>query len=152
MNRSIRASVRTTTGNGLRTITAVLLATSFACATAHAQQAYPSQPVRLVVPFPPGGSNDIIARALAHRLTEPLGKPVVVENKAGAGGVIGSEFVARAAPDGHTLLFSSSTFSVTAAVRKLPYDPIGEFTAVASIGRGPMMIVVHPTIPAQTIN
>ena len=122
------------------------------CTVAVAQQEYPSQPIRIIVPFPPGGSNDIIARALAFRLTDPLGKPVVVENKAGAGGVIGSEFVARATPDGHTLLFSSSTFSVTAAVRKLPYDPIGDFTAVASIGRGPMMIVVHPSVPAHSIN
>lgn len=141
-NRSNSASI-------LRTLATAAL--SLASFTAIAQTEFPTQPVRLVVPFPPGGSNDIIARAIALRMTDSLGKPVIVENKPGAGGVIGAEFVARAIPDGHTLLFSSSSFSVTAATRKLPYDAINDFTGVASVGRGPMMIIVHPALPARSI-
>jgi tripartite-type tricarboxylate transporter receptor subunit TctC len=135
-----------TSCTGLLALLATLATPAFA-----QQDGFPTHPIRVVVPFPPGGSNDIIARAIALRMTESLGKPVIVENKAGAGGVIGSEYVARATPDGHTLLFSSSTFSVTAATRKLPYDALGDFTGVASIGRGPMMIVTHPSIPANNI-
>lgn len=129
----------------------LLVACALAAPPALSQQEFPTQPVRMVVPFPPGGSNDIIARAIALRMTEAIGKPVIIENRAGAGGVIGAEYVARAVPDGHTLLFSSSSFSVTAATRKLPYDPINDFTGVASVGRGPMMIVVHPALPAASI-
>lgn len=115
-------------------------------------QTFPSKPVRLVVPFPPGGSNDIVARTLSQPLTRALGQNVIVENRAGGMTVIGAELVARAPADGHTLLMVSFAFIANAALRsKLPYDTVKDFAAVAAAGFTPFMIAVHPSLPVKSV-
>jgi tripartite-type tricarboxylate transporter receptor subunit TctC len=107
--------------------------------------------VRLVVPFPPGGSNDVIARAMAPQLAKRLGTNVIVENKAGAAGVIGSDAVAKAPPDGSQLLLTSSTFLTTAATQsKLPYDPLAAFTPIAMVAEGPLLVAVPADRPIKS--
>jgi tripartite-type tricarboxylate transporter receptor subunit TctC len=124
-----------------------LLGALFAASCAWAQPAL----VRLVVPFPPGGSNDVIARAMAPQLAKRLGTNVIVENKGGAAGVIGSDAVAKAAPDGSYLLLTSSTFLTTAATQaKLPYDPIAAFIPVAMVAEGPLLVAVPAEKPIKT--
>src|SRR5688500_4114944 len=107
--------------------------------------------VRLVVPFPPGGSNDVIARAMAPQLAKRLGTNVIVENKAGAAGVIGADAVAKAPPDGSQLLLTSSTFLTTAATQsKLPYDPLAAFTPIAMVAEGPLLVAVPADRPIRS--
>ena len=113
-------------------------------------QTWPSRPVRIIVPFPPGGSNDVLARALADRLSPRIGQPVVIENRAGAGGSIGADAVAKSAPDGHTLLFISSSLATNAATQPLPYDPATDFTAIAQVAAAPMIVVVGADFEART--
>ena len=119
-------------------------------AMAHAQQ-YPSKTIRIVVPFAPGGNVDINARTVAPGLTELLGQPVVVDNRAGAGGMIGSEIVAKAPPDGYTLLMASnSVYSVAPNVYAKPLiNPLRDFTAVSGISNVPFVLVIHPSVPAR---
>jgi tripartite-type tricarboxylate transporter receptor subunit TctC len=106
---------------------------------------YPSRPIRVIVPQAPGGSNDIMARYVGGQLTERLGRQVVVDNRPGAEGMIGTEIVARANPDGYTLLMASTAFTMNPAVlKKLPYDPIKDFDWVATFGKAPVVIVVGP--------
>ncbi|MEA3193065.1 MAG: hypothetical protein QOD26_1398 [Betaproteobacteria bacterium] len=113
---------------------------------------YPSKPIRLVVPFPPGGSNDIVARMLATQLAGPLGQSVVIENKGGAGGVLGTDSVAKAAPDGYQLLLISVAYAFAPALYKaLPYDPATAFAPITIVGRGPSALTVHPSVPASTV-
>jgi tripartite-type tricarboxylate transporter receptor subunit TctC len=122
----------------------------FACAVALGQ-GYPSKPVQFVVPYPPGGSNDVLARALAPRLSAKLGQPVLVDNRGGAGGVIGADALSKAPADGYTIGIISSSFTTSAAVQaRLPFDPVKSFSAVALIGRGPLVLVVSPKVPART--
>jgi tripartite-type tricarboxylate transporter receptor subunit TctC len=111
-----------------------------------------SKPVRLVVPFAPGGTNDIAARGIAPELGEALGQQVVVENRAGAGGQIGAEVVAKAAPDGHTLMMASSSVmtNAPAVYTKLRYDILRDFAPIGRVGELPLVIVVHPSVPAKT--
>lgn len=114
--------------------------------------AYPSKPIRLIVPQAPGGSNDIFARLIGSQLGERIGAQVVVDNRPGAEGMIGSELVARAAPDGYTMLMASTAFTMNPAViKKLPYDPIKDFTFIATLGRGPVLITVGPSLPVNSI-
>jgi tripartite-type tricarboxylate transporter receptor subunit TctC len=119
---------------------------AFATSTAFAQS-FPSKPVRWVVPFPPGGATDIIARIVAQKMTEAWGEPVVIENRAGAAGAIGSEAVARAAPDGHTILMgTTSTHAVGPAVNpRLPYNPLTDFAPVTLVATFPNVLVAHPS-------
>jgi tripartite-type tricarboxylate transporter receptor subunit TctC len=110
----------------------------------------PTRPIRLVVPFAPGGSNDIVGRIIAEPLTQILGQPVVIENRAGAGSVIGSEAVARAAPDGNTLLINSSQPTVPAIVARVPYNAVTDFAGIAVAGFSPYTLVVNPQVPARS--
>lgn len=118
-----------------------------------AAQTYPDKPVRVVVPFPPGGAADIVARHVTARLTEALGQQFIVDNRAGAGGAIGTEYVARATPDGYTMLMaSSSTMSINPHIgARSPYDPNRSFAPVVLIGYAPNVLVVHPSVPARTV-
>ena len=123
------------------------------CAAALAQtESYPSRAVRIVVPFAPGGSVDILARLIAPKLSESMGQQVVVDNRAGASGNIGTEIVARAAPDGYTLLINTLPFVVnTFLFGKLPYDPQADFVPLALLSSSPSAIAVHPSLPVRTI-
>ncbi len=114
---------------------------------------FPVKPIRLIIPFAAGGVSDILGRALAQRLTELYGQPVVAENRAGAGGAVGSEVVANSAPDGYTLLLSSvSTIAIGPyLVKKLPYDPIGGLTPVGIVGFSPNVLAINPALPFRTL-
>jgi tripartite-type tricarboxylate transporter receptor subunit TctC len=105
---------------------------------------FPSKPLRLIVPFPPGGSNDLLARYFADKLTHGLGQQVIVDNRAGANGIIGTEMASKTTPDGYTLLIISTSFTMNAAVRKLPYDVHTSFDPIALLGSSPNSIVVYP--------
>jgi tripartite-type tricarboxylate transporter receptor subunit TctC len=108
--------------------------------------------IRLVDGFPPGGGSDLVSRTLAEKLAERFGQPVVVENRAGAGGSIGAEFVAKAAPDGYTvLLCTASSMGVNPALRKLPYDPVQDLMPVSLVSRVSYLLVVHPSLPAKSV-
>ncbi len=115
-------------------------------------QSYPVKPIRFVIPFPPGGGTDILGRALAPKVSEGLGQQVVVENRGGAGGNIGSEHVAKAAPDGYTLLLGANTLAINATLyQKLGFDPIKDFASVTMLALGPMVLVAHPGVPAKDL-
>src|SRR4051812_15896120 len=115
-----------------------------------AQAQYPSKRITLVVPFGAGGSNDILARAIGQKLSESWQVPVIIENVAGASGSLGAARVAKAEPDGHTLLILSSTYTINSAVQPvLPYDPKTGFSAVAMLGKAPMMLAVSKQLPAK---
>jgi tripartite-type tricarboxylate transporter receptor subunit TctC len=124
----------------------------FAAAPALAQQ-YPSKPVRVIVPFPPGTATDILARLTADQLAKSLGQQFVVENRPGAGGVIGTEAAAKAPADGYTLVMATSgPFGINPAIYpKLPYDPIGDFAPITNIGLTPQTLVVNPNAPFKTL-
>jgi tripartite-type tricarboxylate transporter receptor subunit TctC len=137
----------------MRSVTLVTGVWSLAlCAVAGAlAQTYPVRPVRLVVPFPPGGSNDIVGRVIATGLGERLGKQVIVDNRAGGNSIIGTEIAANAQPDGYTLLVISTSFTTNPIIHKLPYDPLKSFAWVAMLGIGPNVLVVNPGLPVNTV-
>ena len=118
---------------------------------AHAQADWPNKPVRIVVPFAPGGGSDFIARYIARRLTEELKQPFIVENKPGAGGNIGTEQGLKSPPDGYTLTLIASSYTVNPSVYKLNFDPVADMTPIVQISQGPLLIVVNPNIPAKTL-
>jgi len=130
----------------------VVLALTGAVAAQDAAKDYPNKPVRLIIPFPPGGSNDVVGRLFATHLGERLGKQVVVDNRgAGAGGVVGSEVAANSPHDGYTLLIISLAHAVNPWLYKLPYDPIKAFTPVAILASGPNVLVVNPGLPVNSV-
>lgn len=115
-------------------------------------QAYPSRPIRLLVPLAPGGGNDTAARVIGQKLAEALGQPVVVENRPGGGSVIASEIVAKAPPDGHTLYLVSTAFTVAPSLRaKLPFDTLRDFTAISRVAVAPGALIVHPSLPVRSV-
>ncbi len=122
-------------------------------ALAQAPGAYPERPITFIVPFGAGGAGDVVGRVIAEKLAERLGKPIIIETRAGGNGIIGSEAVARARPDGYTLLLATSaTHAVNPAIRRtLPYNPVADFAPVALIGRFPFMICVNPRLGARTL-
>ena len=132
----------------------VLLCTFFIAAffpMTAAAQTYPSKPVRFIVPFPPGGSNDVVGRMIAAQLSTRLDKTVIVENQGGAGGLIGTEMAARSLPDGYTLLLVSVAYAFIPAIYKLPYDPATAFAPVAILGAGPVVIAVTSKLPVNSV-
>ncbi|MBS4047354.1 MAG: tripartite tricarboxylate transporter substrate binding protein [Alphaproteobacteria bacterium] len=116
-------------------------------------QAYPSRPITLVVPYPPGGTTDIVARLVAPKIAEQLGQSIVIENKGGAGGTIGAGFVTKSAPDGYTLLLGTPPDQVTAQflTKQISYDPAKDFAPISLLVRGPNVLVVNPNVPAKTL-
>jgi len=126
-----------------------------ACATAAAQtpdaSRFPTKPIRLIVPFPPGGSNDILGRFLAQKMSDRLGQQTIVDNRAGADGIIGTELAARAPADGHTLVIVSTSYTMNPAIHKLPYDPVKSLAPISLIASGGNVIAVHPSLPIKTV-
>ena len=121
-------------------------------ASAALAQAYPNKPIKLIVPFAPGGFTDVVARILGQKLSISLGQPFVIENKAGAGSTIGTDFVAKAAPDGYTLVMVSTTHVISPAIyAKLPYDPIKSFTPVGKLVDSAYVLMVNPKVPVNSV-
>jgi len=130
---------------------AVLVAVAMLAAPALAQQKFPSKPVTIVVPYPPGGSNDTFARELGKKLSDAWKIPVIIDNRPGAGGSIGAAAVSKAPPDGYTLCLLSSSFTTNAAIQpNLPFDPVKGFTAVGMVAKGPMLLTVGNHVPVKT--
>ena len=138
--------------NGMPTLMRLMLGAVLAwSALAHAQS-YPAKSIRIVVPYAAGGGSDILARIIGQKMTDSWGQQVVVDNRAGAGGNIGTEIVARAAPDGYTLLMASIGFAINPSIYKsTAYDPIKDFAAITQAGRLPNILVVHPSVPVNTV-
>jgi tripartite-type tricarboxylate transporter receptor subunit TctC len=136
-----------------RALGAIVLSIVATLASAHARaQDYPNRPIRVVVPFSPGGAVDGPMRLIAQEMSKRLGQQVVVENKPGAGATLGTEMVAKAPADGYTLLLASQTNAISASLYKqLPYDPIEDFAPISLIGREPGVLVVHPSLPVATV-
>jgi tripartite-type tricarboxylate transporter receptor subunit TctC len=131
----------------------VAMALALCAVAALAQGDYPAKPVRLVVPFAPGGGTDVMARAIGQKLTEAFGRTIIVDNRAGANGFIGSEHVARQPPDGYTLLLSIATTHAAAQhlYQKMPFDPFRDFAPVTQVALSPIVMLVHPSFPAHTL-
>lgn len=138
-----------------RIVLGAVLALAAAAGTAGgaAAQDYPARPIRLVVPFPAGSTTDLVGRIMAHRLSEAEGQQVVVDNRGGAGGAVGTEAVAHAPPDGYTLLMGTiGTHAINVSLYKqIPYDPIADFSPVIQFGTAPNVLVVHPSVPARSL-
>ena len=122
------------------------------CSCCVSAQPYPSRPIHVVIPFSAGGLVDVPGRLIATKLSEALGQPVVVDNKPGAGSTLGADAVAKAKPDGYTLMLTSTTHVISANLyRKLPYDPLKDFAPVMKLGEGPYVLLVHPSLGAKTV-
>jgi len=141
----------------MKTIAALLAAACAVLLPAHAAaqspaQKFPEKPIRFIVPFPPGGGNDILARLLAPKMAESLGQPVVIDNRAGAGGNIGTDLAAKSPPDGYTIVIASNQVTMNPALyARLPFDIEKDFAAVALAASVPMVLAVHPSIPANNV-
>jgi tripartite-type tricarboxylate transporter receptor subunit TctC len=132
----------------MKTILALLLVVFSSVAAA---QSYPTKPLRLIIPFPPGGSNDVVGRAIGQQLAERLGQGVVIDNRGGAGGIIGTDLAAKSPPDGYTLLLISTAFPTSIAFNRLPQDAMNSFAPVAMLGSGPALLVVPASSPANSV-
>src|SRR5262245_37533191 len=130
------------------------LALALACSATFAQESYPARPVRIVVPFAAGGPTDIVARVMGAKMGELLGQQFVVENRAGAGGNIGADVVAKSQSDGYTLLMATvSTHAINPGLyKRIPYDPVRDFTPVGQVGVTPTLLGVHPSLPVTDVN
>ncbi len=137
----------------LVTIVLAVLITAAALPAIAAEQTYPSKPVRMIAPYPPGGSSDVLARIVAQKLADALGRPVVVENRPGAAANVGHEIAAKATPDGYTLLLTSAAALVTNQFlyKKLNFDPHKDFTPISLVATAAPMLVVHPSVPARSV-
>ncbi|MEI7670751.1 MAG: tripartite tricarboxylate transporter substrate binding protein [Deltaproteobacteria bacterium] len=133
---------------GVLSVIAVILPLPAAMA---AVDSYPNKPVRLIIPFAPGGITDIIGRVVALKLSERLGMQIVVENRGGAGGILGMEMVSKAKPDGYTLLFTTAAFATNPSLYKVPFDPIKSFVPIAKVGVGVNVLTVHPGVPVNSV-
>ena len=132
--------------------TAFSVAASIFAAQGALAQDYPTKPIRLIVPYPPGAGTDIIARTVGQKLGEVLGQQVVVDNRGGGGTIIATQLTARAVPDGHTLLLANAALGTNPAlIKDLPYDTLRDFAPVSLIGYGPLVLVAHPSVPARTV-
>jgi tripartite-type tricarboxylate transporter receptor subunit TctC len=143
-----------TRGGSVRNAGAAIWAFALFCAASGAcAQGYPTKPIRIVVGFPPGGGNDIIARLVGAKMQEGWGQPVVIDNRPGANSIIAAEFVAKSAPDGYTLLVNATGgMSVNPVLyAKLPYDSLKDFVAISMVGSFPLVLVVHPSVPANSV-
>jgi tripartite-type tricarboxylate transporter receptor subunit TctC len=143
-----------------RKLTCTLAATLFCAVTQSAfsqtapsstRSGYPTKLIRIVDAFPPGGGSDVVARLIVPKLTETWGQQVLVENRGGAGGTIGAEYVVRAAPDGYTVLIATGSYAVNPSVYKLPYDPLNDITVIGQTASGPFVLVVHPSLPVKNV-
>jgi len=133
-----------------RVLSALLLAAA-TLGNAHAQT-WPAKPIRLVVPYPPGGSNDVLSRITAQAMAPGLGQQIVIDNRGGAGGMIGADNVAKSPPDGYSIVNVQASFTANAALRqKMAYDPMGDFAYIGMMARGPLLVVVHPSLPVKNI-
>jgi tripartite-type tricarboxylate transporter receptor subunit TctC len=121
------------------------------CASAYAQQDYPTKPIRLIVPFAPGGGTDIVARLLAQKLTESFRQTVIVDNRAGGGGTIGAETTVRATPDGYTAIMMSGSYATNAAMFRLPYDPVNDILPMGLIGDTGFLVALHPAVQIKSV-
>ena len=137
----------------MKSARARLLGLVLLCLVAAASAQYPAKPIRIVVGFPPGGGNDIIARLVGAKMQEAWGQPVVIDNKPGANSIIAAEFVAKSAPDGYTLLVNATGgMSINPVLyAKLPYDSLRDFVAISMVGSFPLVLVVHPSVPANSV-
>jgi tripartite-type tricarboxylate transporter receptor subunit TctC len=137
----------------LRAVVEVLVGVGLCLAAGLAgAQSYPSGPMRIVSPYPPGGGTDLLARAIGQRLTERYGFPVVVDNRAGANGTVGAGVAAKAPPDGHTMVIVAAGYAAGASLYKnLPYDQARDLTPVSRLASGPLVLVVHPSLPARSV-
>lgn len=135
----------------LHRLTTAVLGVLLAASGVHAQQTYPTRPIRLIVPFPSGGQTDIVARMLAQKLTETFKHQVLVDNRPGGGGTIGTEIVVRANPDGYTMIMVSASYATNASLYKLPYDPVNDVAPIALVGETGFVVTVNPSGPIKSI-
>jgi len=137
--------------NRMRLLPTMILAMPFVANAALAQQSYPTRPIRLIVPFPPGGQTDVVARILSLKLAEAFGQTVVVDNRTGAAGTIGAEIAVKAPADGYTVVMVSTSYAANAALYKLPYDPLNAVTPIVMVGEIGNMVTVNPNGPFKTV-
>jgi tripartite-type tricarboxylate transporter receptor subunit TctC len=138
--------------SGRRNLIMLLISAVMLSAAAHAADTFPSRPIRLIVPYPPGGGTDIVGRLLSEKLSMSLGQPIVIDNRGGAGGVLGTETVAKATPDGYTLLLVPTSHVINPSIyAKLPYDTIKDFAPITMVASVPILMAVNPRVPAETV-